>query len=134
MMGVMPIHSARQIVIPHAKLAGRRHQKGAEYCRPAPFYWGANAPIFRRLFQEVGMFRSIWTAVVTASCIAFSASLNPASAQDRRVPSSPAELRLSYAPTVQRVQPTVVNVYTAKMVQNRNPLPDDPTFRRVSAV
>ncbi|MEP6839158.1 MAG: serine protease, partial [Bradyrhizobium sp.] len=45
-----------------------------------------------------------------------------AQAQDRRVPSSGAELRLSYAPIVQRVQPAVVNVYAAKTVQNRNPL------------
>jgi len=37
------------------------------------------------------------------------------------VPTSPAELRLSYAPIVQRVQPAVVNVYAAKMVQNHNP-------------
>jgi Do/DeqQ family serine protease len=51
-------------------------------------------------------------------------------AQDRRVPSSAAELRLSYAPIVQRVQPAVVNVYAAKVVQNRNPLLDDPIFRR----
>jgi len=54
----------------------------------------------------------------------------PALAQDRRVPSSPAELRLSYAPIVQRVQPAVVNVYAAKIVQNRNPFLDDPIFRR----
>src|SRR5882757_8010006 len=54
----------------------------------------------------------------------------PALAQDRRVPSSAAELRLSYAPIVQRVQPAVVNVYAAKVVQNRNPLLDDPIFRR----
>src|SRR6185436_12377767 len=53
-----------------------------------------------------------------------------ASAQDRRVPSSAAELRLSYAPIVQRVQPAVVNVYAAKIVQNRNPFLDDPIFRR----
>src|SRR5260221_12672191 len=58
----------------------------------------------------------------------------PALAQDRRVPSSPAELRLSYAPIVQRVQPAVVNVYAAKTVQNRNPLLDDPTFRRFFGV
>ncbi|GGI28442.1 DegQ family serine endoprotease [Bradyrhizobium guangdongense] len=77
------------------------------------------------------MFRSISTAaVVTALCIGFSAHFNPAAAQDRRVPSSPAELRLSYAPIVQRVQPAVVNVYAAKVVQNRNPLLDDPIFRR----
>ncbi|WP_315705667.1 MULTISPECIES: DegQ family serine endoprotease [unclassified Bradyrhizobium] len=54
----------------------------------------------------------------------------PALAQDRRVPSSPAELRLSYAPIVQRVQPAVVNVYAAKMVQNHNPFLDDPIFRK----
>ncbi|WP_315737614.1 MULTISPECIES: DegQ family serine endoprotease [unclassified Bradyrhizobium] len=51
-------------------------------------------------------------------------------AQDRRVPQSQAELRLSYAPIVQRVQPAVVNVYAAKVVQNRNPFLDDPVFRR----
>jgi Do/DeqQ family serine protease len=55
-------------------------------------------------------------------------------AQDRRVPSSAAELRLSYAPIVQRVQPAVVNVYAAKTVQDRNPLLDDPIFRRFFGV
>src|SRR5216117_561668 len=64
---------------------------------------------------------------------AFSAS-DGASAQDRRVPSSATELRLSYAPIVQRVQPAVVNVYAAKTVQNRNPLLDDPIFRRFFGV
>jgi Do/DeqQ family serine protease len=58
----------------------------------------------------------------------------PAMAQDRRVPSSAAELRLSYAPIVQRVQPAVVNVYAAKVVQNHNPLLDDPIFRRFFGV
>ncbi|MEA2942847.1 MAG: hypothetical protein QOD09_3376 [Bradyrhizobium sp.] len=51
-------------------------------------------------------------------------------AQDRRVPASAADVKLSYAPIVQRVQPAVVNVYAAKTVQNRNPLLDDPIFRR----
>jgi Do/DeqQ family serine protease len=58
----------------------------------------------------------------------------PAQAQDRRAPSSAAELRLSYAPIVQRAQPAVVNVYAAKTVQNRNPLLDDPIFRRFFGV
>jgi Do/DeqQ family serine protease len=58
----------------------------------------------------------------------------PAMSQERRVPSSPAELRLSYAPIVQRVQPAVVNVYAAKVVQDRNPLLDDPIFRRFFGV
>src|ERR1700674_2406965 len=58
----------------------------------------------------------------------------PAVAQDRRVPPSSAEIRLSYAPIVQHGQPAVVNVYAAKMVQNRNPLLDDPIFRRFFGV
>ncbi len=58
----------------------------------------------------------------------------PAMSQDRRVPASSAELRLSYAPIVQRVQPAVVNVYAAKMVRDRNPLLDDPIFRRFFGV
>ena len=62
------------------------------------------------------------------------AATAPAMSQDRRVPSSPAELRLSYAPIVQRVQPAVVNVFAAKVVQNRNPLMDDPIFRRFFGV
>jgi Do/DeqQ family serine protease len=53
-----------------------------------------------------------------------------AAAQDRVVPTSPAQLTLSYAPVVKRVAPAVVNVYAAKVVENRNPLLDDPIFRR----
>src|ERR1700744_837675 len=64
----------------------------------------------------------------------FSAMAEPALAQDRRLPSSPSELRLSYAPIVQRVQPAVVNVYAAKVIQNHNPLLDDPIFRRFFGV
>jgi Do/DeqQ family serine protease len=52
----------------------------------------------------------------------------------RRVPSSPNELRLSYAPVVQRAAPAVVNVYAAKTVAVRNPLFDDPIFRRFFGV
>src|SRR5476649_280432 len=55
-------------------------------------------------------------------------------AQDRRPPASPAEPRLSYAPIVQRVQPAVVNVFATKVVQNRNPLLEDPIFRRFFGV
>src|SRR5436309_15328573 len=58
----------------------------------------------------------------------------PALAQDRRVPSSGAELRLSYAPIVQRAQPAAVNVYAGKTVQNRNSLLDDQIFRRFIGV
>ena len=57
----------------------------------------------------------------------------PALAQDRVVPGSQTQLRMSYAPIVQRVQPAVVNVYAAKAVP-RNPMLDDPMFRRFFGV
>src|SRR5262245_61021403 len=74
------------------------------------------------------LIRLVAAALISAALAA------PALAQDRRVPSSPAEVRLSYASIVQRVQPAVVNVYAAKTVQNRNPLLDDPIFRRFFGV
>jgi Do/DeqQ family serine protease len=70
--------------------------------------------------------------IFTALLVLLAAS--PAMSQDRRVPASAAELRLSYAPIVQRVQPAVVNVYAAKVVQDHNPLLDDPIFRRFFGV
>jgi Do/DeqQ family serine protease len=54
----------------------------------------------------------------------------PAAAQNRAVPGTPAEVRLSYAPIVKRVAPAVVTVSAAKTVENRNPLMEDPFFRR----
>ncbi len=60
--------------------------------------------------------------------LALSAAL--ASAQDRRLPSSAAELQLSFAPVVKRVAPAVVNVYAARVVENRNPFINDPLFRQ----
>ncbi|MES2752298.1 MAG: DegQ family serine endoprotease [Pseudomonadota bacterium] len=69
------------------------------------------------------------TALLISSAVAA-----PALAQDRFVPTSPNQLRMSYAPIVQRVQPAVVNVYAAKTVQNRNPLLEDPMFRRFFGV
>jgi Do/DeqQ family serine protease len=53
-----------------------------------------------------------------------------APAEDTRVPSSPGEIKLSFAPVVKRVTPAVVNVYAARIVQDRVPLFDDPIFRR----
>lgn len=56
--------------------------------------------------------------------------LSPAASQERRVPGSQVELKLSYAPVVTRVAPAVVNVYAARVVESRNPFMDDPFFRR----
>ena len=43
-------------------------------------------------------------------------------------------MKLSFAPAVQRAAPAVVNVYAAKVVENRNPFADDPIFRRFFGV
>src|SRR5262249_3983143 len=73
---------------------------------------------------------AVFVAVVVAPLVSAAQDRSP----DRRVPSSPNELRLSYAPIVQRVAPAVVNVYAAKTVSVRNPLFDDPIFRRFFGV
>jgi Do/DeqQ family serine protease len=75
----------------------------------------------------------MFTRCLTLICLS-AALATPSLAQDRRVPASAAEVRLSYAPIVQRVQPAVVNVYAAKVVRDRNPLLDDPIFRRFFGV
>ena len=54
----------------------------------------------------------------------------PAAGQERRVPSTLAEVKLSFASVVKKAAPAVVNVYAAKHVANRNPFFDDPFFRR----
>ncbi len=62
--------------------------------------------------------------------VGFIALVSSASAQERRLPTSPGEVRLSFAPVVQKVAPSVVNVYAARVVENRNPFMEDPFFRR----
>ncbi len=53
-----------------------------------------------------------------------------AQAQQRQVPTSPAQIQLSFAPVVQRVAPAVVNVYATHVVENNNPFLADPFFRQ----
>ncbi|MHA1598293.1 MAG: Do family serine endopeptidase [Alphaproteobacteria bacterium] len=50
----------------------------------------------------------------------------------RKVPTSGAEIKLSYAPLVARAAPGVVNIYTRKVVRTRqiSPLFNDPFFKR----
>jgi Do/DeqQ family serine protease len=47
-----------------------------------------------------------------------------------RVPQSMTELKLTFAPVVKKVAPAVVNVYAARVIENRMPMFDDPIFRR----
>ena len=50
---------------------------------------------------------------------------------NRRVPTSDAEVKLSYAPVVREAAPAVVNIYTKRVVRTRtSPFMDDPFFSR----
>ncbi|KZL15158.1 MULTISPECIES: DegQ family serine endoprotease [unclassified Pseudovibrio] len=54
-------------------------------------------------------------------------------ASEKTVPTSQAEISLSFAPIVKKVAPAVVNVYASRTVQERrrvSPFFDDPFFRR----
>ena len=69
-------------------------------------------------------------ALLAAAVGALTPLLQSASAQERRVPSGPVEVQLSFAPVVRRVAPAVVNVYAARVIENRNPFMNDPFFRQ----
>jgi len=75
------------------------------------------------------VFRSVLTCLLALICGGATLA-SAALAQERRPPQSAAEIKLSFAPVVKRVSPAVVNVYAARVVENRNPLLDDPVFRR----
>ncbi|HML08705.1 MAG TPA: DegQ family serine endoprotease [Xanthobacteraceae bacterium] len=72
----------------------------------------------------------VFAALLVAAFLVLAASLDGGSAQERRAPASAAELQLSFAPLVKRVAPAVVNVYAARVVENRNPFMNDPFFRQ----
>jgi S1-C subfamily serine protease len=92
--------------------------------------WGKNqgsAPHVASIGEKVRMTKMLRLL----GCLAvWSALISAAPAQDMRVPSSPGEIKLSFAPAVKRVTPAVVNVYAARIIENRVPLFDDPIFRR----
>jgi Do/DeqQ family serine protease len=67
--------------------------------------------------------------LVLLAALACAPLARPAAAQ--AVPQSAPEIKLSFAPIVKKVAPAVVNVYGAKVEKvPRNPLLDDPFFRR----
>jgi Do/DeqQ family serine protease len=74
--------------------------------------------------------RRLPAVTLLAAVLSLSLLNGGASAQDRHVPTSVAEVQLSFAPVVKRVTPAVVNVYAARVVENHNPFLNDPLFRR----
>src|SRR5450631_4493141 len=101
---------------------------GPEPSRRA-FAWPRPRPISGRIKMDSHMVSPQKVIAVVAGLVAAAAAI-PAQAQAQRVPNSPVEVQLSYAPIVKRVTPAVVTVSAAKIVENRNPLMDDPFFRR----
>jgi Do/DeqQ family serine protease len=69
-------------------------------------------------------------AVLLATLCVLSFGAQHTVAQQRQVPTSAAQLELSFAPIVKRVAPAVVNVYAARIVANNNPFLADPFFRQ----
>ncbi len=78
-------------------------------------------------------------AAVAGAFVALSLTQGVADAQTVPVPARTAPVQrvapaagvmISYAPIVERASPAVVNIYTTKVVRNRNPMMEDPFFRR----
>ncbi|MEX2201035.1 MAG: Do family serine endopeptidase [Dongiaceae bacterium] len=75
-------------------------------------------------------YRDTKRSVILAALLLACAVAAPAGAQTV-VPDSQAPITLSFAPVVRQAAPAVVNIYTKRVVQNRNfGLFDDPFFRR----
>jgi Do/DeqQ family serine protease len=69
--------------------------------------------------------------VVRALIISFLFLAGPGIAQTQdapRVPTSQAEISLSFAPLVKEAAPAVVNIYARRFVQSRSPFQSDPFF------
>jgi Do/DeqQ family serine protease len=70
-------------------------------------------------------------ALVAAAGLSIIAVMGTGTAQDRVVPGSDAEVKLSFAPIAKLAGPAVVNVYSIKQQSaSSSPLMDDPFFRR----
>ncbi|WP_181705243.1 DegQ family serine endoprotease [Chthonobacter rhizosphaerae] len=66
------------------------------------------------------------TALILTAVLA-----GPAAAQDRAVPLTDGDIKLSFAPVAREASPAVVNVYASRRVaDNRSALMDDPFFRQ----
>lgn len=63
------------------------------------------------------------------ACLLLLLALSPLrAAAEAQVPSSQAEITLSFAPLVKQAAPAVVNIYASRVVQARSPFADDPLF------
>ncbi len=83
-----------------------------------------------RAADSVSFFLRHLGALVLGLSLTVLAALPAGAETQRELPTSRAEVTLSFAPVVKKVQPAVVNVYASRTEQiPRNPLFDDPIFR-----
>ena len=71
-------------------------------------------------------------AAALAACASPAPSTELAPAQPAAVPSSRAEIALSFAPVVRQAAPAVVSIYTRKLIERRfDPFANNPLFREL---
>jgi serine protease Do len=89
--------------------------------------------LIMKIFIKIGLGLLSLTAItlflmsgtMQSTSVAQNVSIN------KRVPSSDAEVKLSYAPVVREAAPAVVNIYTKRVVRTRtSPFLNDPFFSR----
>lgn len=91
------------------------------------YIWPAMA-LYRLAGLSFGL--TIYLNIITMSWLG---SIHPAQAQiytDQQVPTSQAQMQLSFAPLVKQTADAVVNVYAERLVQQRSPFSNDPFFER----
>lgn len=69
-------------------------------------------------------------AMAANSAIGQEETLAGAGSPERTLPQSRADMQLSFAPIVREAAPAVVNVYSRRVVADRNPFAGDPMFER----
>ncbi|MEQ8444008.1 MAG: Do family serine endopeptidase [Alphaproteobacteria bacterium] len=101
----------------------------------APFFIKSVPPVIlfmARTNAYIG--RMLRKTTIRALCAVLLIGFAPtAGAQTAAVPESAEQIRLSFAPLVEQVAPSVVNIYTSRTVETagfRNPLFNDPFFQR----
>jgi len=93
--------------------------------------------------EYIGVFAAIVWSAVTVACaqpapepetddVAESEmTAGDITAAPRVVPESMSEVKLSFAPIVERAAPAVVNIFTRRVVEQRSPFAGDPVFERL---
>ncbi len=92
-----------------------------------------NLTAIREINVQARWIPTIFTIAVTClMAVSGPTSIAHAQSEDRRLPSSETEIKMSLSPLVKQTAPTVVNIYTKKVVSERarSPFFNDPFFKQ----